>query len=100
MSDQAPETAQIAARIISPACDDLDHIDCDEKMCGCSCHEGHPCGHEATVRGCGGCDPSPGPCWRSECRTACYYPQACSERPATCPLCSKPAHDYRCGVTP
>jgi hypothetical protein len=39
-------------------------------------------------------------CWRSECRTSCYYPQTCSEKPSTCPLCSEPAHDYRCGVTP
>jgi hypothetical protein len=39
-------------------------------------------------------------CWRSECRTGCHYPQVCSERPALCPLCAKPAHDYRCGVTP
>jgi len=39
-------------------------------------------------------------CWRSECRNGCYYPQACSEKLSVCPLCSKPAHDYRCGVTP
>ena len=39
-------------------------------------------------------------CWRSECRNGCYYPDVCSEKPAICPLCGKPAHDYRCGVTP
>jgi hypothetical protein len=46
------------------------------------------------------CEECPRLCWRGECRTGCYYPQVCSERPAVCPLCAKPAHDYRCGVTP
>lgn len=89
-----------AHRIISPDCDDLDHPACSADFCSCHCHEGHPCGHEAITRGCGGCDPSPGPCWRSECRAACHYPQVCSELPPRCPLCQQPAHDYRCGVTP
>ena len=89
-----------AHRIISPDCDDLDHPACSADFCSCHCHEGHPCGHEAITRGCGGCDPSAAPCWRSECRASCYYPQVCSELPARCPLCQQPAHDYRCGVTP
>jgi hypothetical protein len=35
-------------------------------------------------------------CWRSECRTGCYYPQVCSEQPRVVP--PEVTHCANCGA--
>lgn len=69
------------------------------------CHDGartdtHPCATVALLPAA----PTEGPatvtrCWRSECSRGCYYPDACSEKPAAGPATVTPAAECGCGIT-